>query len=139
VVETRPYGAWASPITAASMAGGMIGVSDVRVADGKLYWLEEPPRRGRPHGGDDPRGRRGAPAHARGFQRPHPGPRVRRRALRDDASGLWFSHFRDQKLYRQHSHSAPEAITPEGYRYADAVAAPGGGLIAVREEPYRPG
>src|SRR5215472_1465348 len=31
-----------------------------------------------------------------------------------------------------------EAVTPEKYRYADAVPAPGGGLIAVREDHTDP-
>ena len=42
----RPYGAWASPITAASLAEGAIGVADLRVADGQLYWLETRPAEG---------------------------------------------------------------------------------------------
>ena len=48
------------------------------------------------------------------------------------------SRFRDQKLYRQRAGGAPEPITPEGYRYADAVPAPGSGLIAVREDHTDP-
>ncbi|HLY80617.1 MAG TPA: S9 family peptidase, partial [Caulobacteraceae bacterium] len=53
-------------------------------------------------------------------------------------NGIWFSHFRDQKLYWQATGAAPEALTPEGYRYADAIALPGGGLIAVREDHTDP-
>src|SRR5260370_247178 len=44
--QTRPYGAWTSPITAASLAEGAIGVSDLKVADGQLYWLENRPAEG---------------------------------------------------------------------------------------------
>ena len=48
MAEVRPYGAWASPITAASLAEGAIGLADLRVADGKLYWLETRPAEGAP-------------------------------------------------------------------------------------------
>src|ERR1700722_20149421 len=41
-----PYGAWASPISAASLAKGAIGVGDLKVADGRLYWLENRPDEG---------------------------------------------------------------------------------------------
>src|SRR5580693_3127741 len=46
LAEVRAYGAWASPITAASLAEGAIGLSDLRVADGRLYWLETRPAEG---------------------------------------------------------------------------------------------
>jgi dipeptidyl aminopeptidase/acylaminoacyl peptidase len=138
LVETRPYGAWASPITAASMAGGMIGVSDVRVADGKLYWLENRPAEG---GRMVVMTREGGEAR----QLTPDGFNVRTRVHEYGGApyvmtpyGLWFSQFRDQKLYRQRSGAEPEAMTLEGYRYADAVAAPGGGLIAVREDHTDP-
>jgi dipeptidyl aminopeptidase/acylaminoacyl peptidase len=138
LAEIRPYGAWASPITAASMAEGMIGLADVRVADGKLYWLENRPAEGgrmvvmTKEGGE---ARQLTPG---GFN-------VRTRVHEYGGApyvmtpwGLWFSHFRDQKLYRQRAGGAPEPITPEGYRYADAVPAPGSGLIAVREDHTDP-
>jgi dipeptidyl aminopeptidase/acylaminoacyl peptidase len=120
------------------MAEGMIGLADVRVADGKLYWLENRPAEGgrmvvmTKEGGE---ARQLTPA---GFN-------VRTRVHEYGGApyvmtpwGLWFSHFRDQKLYRQRAGGAPEPITPEGYRYADAVPAPGSGLIAVREDHTDP-
>ena len=137
-METRPYGAWASPITAAGMADGMIGLADVRVADGKLYWLENRPAEGgrmvvmTREGGE---ARQLTPEGFNARTRVHEyggAPYVM------TPHGLWFSHFRDQKLYRQRAGGAPEPMTPDGYRYADAVAAPGGGLIAVREDHTDP-
>src|SRR5580692_743526 len=134
VAEQRPYGAWASPITAASLAEGAIGMGDLRVADGKLYWLETRPA----EGGrlvlmtiEDSAPRQLTPEGFNVRTRVHEyggAPFVAA------AGGVWFSHFRDQKLYRQANGGAPEALTPEGYRYADAVMVPGGGLIAVRED-----
>ena len=43
VAEISPYGSWVSPVTAASLAEGAIGVAEPRVADGRLYWLETRP------------------------------------------------------------------------------------------------
>ncbi len=137
-METRPYGSWASPITAASMAEGMIGVGDVRVADGKLYWLENRPSEG---GRMVVMTREGGEAR----QLTPDGFNVRTRVHEYGGApyamtpqGLFFSHFRDQRLYRQRAGGPPDAVTPEGYRYADAVAAPGGGLFAVREDHTDP-
>jgi dipeptidyl aminopeptidase/acylaminoacyl peptidase len=139
LAEIRPYGSWASPVTAASLAEGAIGVAEPRVAGGRLYWLETRPAEGgrlvamtRDSGGG---ARQLTP---KGFN-------VRTRvheygggsyAVAPD--GLWFSNFRDQKLYRQAGDATPEPMTPEGYRWADAVPAPGGGLFAVREDHTDP-
>src|SRR5205823_5255585 len=51
---------------------------------------------------------------------------------------IWFSNFADQRLYVLEPAGEPEALTPEGYRYADAAALPGGGLVAVREDHTDP-
>ena len=139
VAEIRPYGSWASPVTAASLAEGAIGVAEPRVADGRLYWLETRPAEG---------GRLVAMTRDAGGavkQLTPEGFNVRTRvheygggAYVVAPDGLWFSNFRDQKLYRQAGDAAPEPMTPEPYRFADAVPAPGGGLIAVREDHTDP-
>jgi dipeptidyl aminopeptidase/acylaminoacyl peptidase len=138
LAEVRPYGAWASPITAASLAEGAIGVAELRVADRKLYWLETRPA----EGGrlvimtqEDGQARQLTPEGFNARTRVHEyggAPYV------VTPTGVWFSHFRDQKLYWQALGAAPEALTPEGYRYADAIPLPGGGLIAVREDHTDP-
>ena len=138
MAEQRPYGAWASPITAASLAESGIGLADLRAANGKLYWLETRPAEGGRlvimtlDGGEvrqlTPEGfnaRTRVHEYGGAPYAPTPG-------------GVWFSHFRDQKLYWQPAGGAPEALTPEGYRYADAVRMDGGGLIAVREDHTDP-
>jgi dipeptidyl aminopeptidase/acylaminoacyl peptidase len=138
LAEVRAYGAWASPITAASLAEGAIGLSDLRVANGQLYWLETRPAEGgrlvimTSEGG-----------HIR--QLTPEGFNARTRVHEYGGApyvvapgGVWFSHFRDQKLYWQAPGAAPEALTPAGYRYADAIPLPGGGLIAVREDHTDP-
>jgi dipeptidyl aminopeptidase/acylaminoacyl peptidase len=138
VAEVRPFGAWASPITAASLAEGAVGLAELRVANGQLYWLESRPA----EGGrlvvmtrDDGVVRQLSPEGFNARTRVHEyggAPYV----VAPD--GVWFSQFRDQKLYRQAGDGAPEPMTPQGYRYADAVPAPGGGLIAVREDHADP-
>lgn len=136
--EVRVYGAWASPITAASLADGMIGLADLRVADGRLYWLENRPAEGGRLVLMTQDGGQARQLTPEGFN-------VRTRvheyggaAYLVTPAGVWFSHFRDQKLYLQAGDAAPEPMTPDGYRYADADAAPGGGLIAVREDHTDP-
>ena len=125
MAEQRPYGAWASPITAASLAEGAIGVAEVRAVDGKLYWLETRPAEGgrlvimTRDGGET---RQLTPEGFNARTRVHEyggAPYV------VTPNGIWFSHFRDQKLYWQAGgNGTPEALTPEGYRYADAIALP---------------
>jgi dipeptidyl aminopeptidase/acylaminoacyl peptidase len=131
----KPYGAWPSPVSAASLAEGAIGMSDLRVANGQLYWLESRPAEGGrlvvmtgDVGGD---ARQLTPERFNARTRVH---EYGGASFVVAPDGIWFSHFRDQKLYRQAEGVAPEPMTPDGYRYADATAAPGGGLIAVRED-----
>jgi dipeptidyl aminopeptidase/acylaminoacyl peptidase len=138
LAEQRPYGAWASPIDAASLAEGAIGLADLRAANGRLYWLETRPA----EGGrlvimtlDGGAVRQLTPEGFNARTRVHEYGGASYVAAPD---GVWFSHFRDQKLYWQPTGGAPEALTPEGYRYADAVRMPGGGLIAVREDHTDP-
>ena len=135
--QERPYGAWPSPVSAASLAQGAIGMADLRVADGRLFWVETRPAEG---------GRQVVMTLADGARQLTPeGYNARTRVHEYGGApfvvapdGLWFSHFRDQRLYRQLGQAAPEPMTPDGYRYADAVPAPGGGLIAVREDHTDP-
>jgi dipeptidyl aminopeptidase/acylaminoacyl peptidase len=137
--QTRPYGSWASPISAASLAEGAIGVGDLKVAEGRLWWLESRPAEG---------GRlvvMTAEVSGEGLRELTPRSFNARTRVHEYGGAafavahgaVWFSNFRDQRLYR-HGEGAPEPMTPEGYRYADAVIAPGGGLIAVREDHTDP-
>ena len=134
-----PYGTWVSPISAASLAEGVISVTDLRVAAGRLYWLESrPTERGRQvlMTGDERSVRQLTPE---GFN-------VRTRVheyggapFMVEGETLWFANFADQRLWAQRGHGAPQAVTPAGYRWADLVTAAGRGLIGVREDHTAPG
>jgi dipeptidyl aminopeptidase/acylaminoacyl peptidase len=139
--KIAPYGTWASPISAASLARGAIGVSDLRTADRRLFWLESRPDEG---------GRMVLMIRADGETRQltPPGFNVRTRVHEYGGAPyvvvgetVYFSNFSDQKLYAQAiggEAEAPVALTPAGYRYADLVAAPDGALIGVREDHIDP-
>ncbi|HWA61616.1 MAG TPA: prolyl oligopeptidase family serine peptidase [Caulobacteraceae bacterium] len=136
--EVRPYGEWASPITAESLAEGAIGVSELRVADGRLYWLESRPAEGGRlvlMTGDETAQTQLTPAHFNVRTRVH---EYGGAAYVVDGPRVLFSNFRDQRLYSQAGDAAPEALTPDGYRYADCVPAPAGGLVCVREDHTDP-
>src|SRR5437660_878563 len=44
--ETLPYGAWRSPITSELIVGEAIGLGEVRVDGGDIYWIEGRPSEG---------------------------------------------------------------------------------------------
>jgi dipeptidyl aminopeptidase/acylaminoacyl peptidase len=133
-----PGGAWDSPITFSSLVEGAIHASDLRVHDGRLYWLETRPSDGgrvvvMSDEGSGPSELTGAPFNVRTRVHEYGGaPYV----VADGA--VFFSNFSDQRLHVLRSGSAPEPLTPEGFRYADAAVIPGGGLVAVREDHSDP-
>jgi dipeptidyl aminopeptidase/acylaminoacyl peptidase len=138
--EAAPYGAWRSPITAASIAAGGVALSSAAISDGDVYWLEGKPLEA---------GRvvlvRLAPDGTR--QELTPSPMSVRTRVHEYGGGayavhgnaVFFSNFADQRLYRQDARSAPAPITPEpsvpsGTRFADACLTEDGHLlICVRE------
>ena len=133
-VTVAPGGAWASPISFESLVEGAISPSDLRACDGVLYWLESRPA----DGGrlvvmsDDGSGARpltSAPFNVRTRVHEYGGAPY---AVAPGA--IWFSNFADQNLHLLAPDGEVQAMTPEGYRYADAAALPGGGLAAVRED-----
>lgn len=135
-VTTAPFGSWTSPISAQRLASSSIGLADLRVHHGVVYWRESRPDEGgrqvimRLDAGGKPQ-----QLTPEGFS-------VRTRAheyggaayeVLDD--GLVFSNFADQRLYLQRGAAAPVAITPEGYRYADCKRHPTAArLVCVRED-----
>ena len=112
--ETLPYGAWRSPITSDLIVGETIGLGDVLVDGGDIYWIE-----GRPgEGGRNVLVRRTRTAHRditpAPFNVAHPGPRIRRRR------GAGASRARSSSAISPTSGStgrrpggAPQPLTPE--------------------------
>jgi len=135
-----PFGSWKSPITSALLTSSGIGFSELHFSNGKLFWLESRPDEG---------GRvaivrcrfPGVPSDVvpRLFN-------VRTRvheygggAYCVSGNTIFFSNFKDQRLYRQDGRAKPCPITPEppapaSLRYADGrVTKDGRLLICVRE------
>ena len=132
-----PYGSWDSPIKAANLAGAAIGMSDLRVQGGTIWWRESRPA----EGGRQVLMRRDADGRIAAIT--PEGFNVRTRvheyggnSYLVTADGVVFAHFADQRLYWQaFDGAAPVPLTPPGYQYADAVADPAHGrMLWVRED-----
>jgi dipeptidyl aminopeptidase/acylaminoacyl peptidase len=142
VSRALPYGSWPSPITAALVAAGGVGVGGPAVRDGEVWWSElRPSEAGRVvvvrRGGD------GAAIDVL------PAPWSARTRVHEYGGGAWwpgtdtlfFTSWDDQRLYRfDDGASEPTPITPEppaphAWRYADGRVSPDGRWIAcVRED-----
>ncbi|EGY01765.1 peptidase S9 prolyl oligopeptidase [Nitrospirillum viridazoti Y2] len=134
--KTAAYGTWASPITAARLAGSEIRLGDLMVDGGVPYWLESrPAEKGRyavvtPDGKGGIRELTGPEVNARTRVHEYGGG-----ALLATGGRLYFSNFADQRLYTlAEAGGAPQPLTPEGYRYADCVPGAPGHLYCVRED-----
>jgi dipeptidyl aminopeptidase/acylaminoacyl peptidase len=145
--RTAPYGSWKSPITAAAIASGMIGLDQVALDGEDIYWIERRPAEEGRHVVvcRTPDGRLAdvtpAPLNARTRVHEYGGG-----AYAVHQGTVYFSNFADQRLYRQDRvtgatglWAAPRPITPElPLRYADGVMdARRGRLVCVRED-HRP-
>lgn len=132
-----PYGSWKSPITSATIVSGTTAISGVAIDGADLYWKESRPTEG---------GRlalmRRAPDGAITQLTP---PDYNVRTTVHEYGGVsytvhhgvvYFSNFRDQRLYRQQSGGEPTPITPEAkLRYADGVVDERRNrMICVRED-----
>ena len=132
-----PYGTWKSPITSDLIVAGSIRLGEIRLDGAEIYWSE-----GRPtEGGRTVLVRWSAGQETDMALDPF---NVRTRvheygggAYQVAAGQIYFSNFADQRLYRQVAQSltAPIALTPEGYRYADMTVDQARNiLICVRED-----
>lgn len=140
--ETKiaPYGSWKSPITSDLIVKEAIGLGQVKLSDGEIYWVEMRPSEG---------GRqvivRQTPAGQRTDLTPagfNARTRVHEYGGGDYAvheGAVYFSNFADQQLYRVTGSRPPELISKDcddaRVRYADAVVdRERGRLICVRED-----
>lgn len=135
-----PFGSWRSPLTSALLTSSGIGFSELQFSDNHVCWLESRP---------DDAGRvvvvRCRPGEAPADATPQ-GFNVRTRAHEYGGGAyfvhgetVFFSNFKDQRLYRKDAAGAPRPITPEppapgSLRYADGRVTPDGKtIICVRE------
>ena len=137
-----PYGSWPSPIAAASVVEGSRGLSSLSFDNGYLYWVESRPQEGgrntimRWAAGGEPEEILPALWYARTRVQEYGG----RSVLVADGT-IWFSNFKDQRLYRMVPGNEPEAVTPElDLRYAGCILDRARSrLICVREDHRDPG
>ena len=134
--QTAPYGSWKSPVTSDLIVAQSVGLSEIRLDHGGVYWLES-----RPH--EAGRGVVvGAPGGCRDLV---PAPLSARNRVHEYGGGAWtvaagalyFSNDADQRLYRLDPAAAePVPITSEGaFRYADGlIDSVRRGWIGVRED-----
>lgn len=132
-----PYGSWKSPITADVIARGAVRLMQV-VLDGEdIYWLESRPA----EGGRYVIVKRSIDATVSDVT---PSPFYVRTTVHEYGGGdflvhngtVYFSNFKDQRLYVQKPGTAPQPITPaKEFRYADAIVdIQRHRLICVRED-----
>jgi len=132
------YGSWRSPITAELYASSFLGVHEPEVVDGRIYWKETRPKEGGRYVivrlEDDGIISEVSPKEFNVRTTVHEyggGDYV------VHAGDLYFSNFKDQRLYVQDDDTPPIPITPPGVdlRFADGVFdAKRNRLVMVRED-----
>lgn len=138
---TAPYGTWPSPITPAMLTEGAVGLSQVQVWSGRVWWNEaRPSEAGRQvlvsadAAGGEPADAFG-PTHSARTQVHEYGGRC---ATGHGDTVVW-SDWSDQRLWRRDTGGAPRPLTaeppaPRSLRYADPVIGPDGRwVVCVRE------
>ncbi|MBX3726117.1 MAG: S9 family peptidase [Xanthomonadales bacterium] len=134
--RSAPWGSWHSPLAAARLAGASVAMSDLKVADGRLWWRESRPDQG----GRQVLMRRDADGSI--IEYGPDGAYVRTRvheyggaSYLPTAEGLIYSHFPDQRLYLSATDAAPRPLTAADHRFADCVRDPARPrLLCVRED-----
>ncbi len=138
MAKVAQYGSWKSPITAELYASSYIGVDEPMLDDGYIFWNEFRPKEA---------GRHVIVRRSPDGQRIDVTPKdfYARTTVHEYGGGtyvvhngtVYFSNFKDQRLYRQPVGAQPEPITPASVdiRYADGVFdTKRNRLIIVRED-----
>lgn len=121
-MNVAPSGSWRSPISSDLIVSQTIGLSNVAVDGTQIYWLEKrPTEKGR-----------NVLVHWRneGVSDVTPAPYNVRTKVHEYGGGaflvadenIYFSHYGDNRLYRQREGESPQALTTESsLRYADLI------------------
>src|ERR671927_187050 len=135
--RVAPYGSWESPITSDLIVSATVGLGQTALDGADTYWVELRPS----EGGRNCVVRRTPDGHVTDVTPQGFNARTRVHeygggdfAVRDGA--VYFTNFADQRVYRQRTETAPQALTPGGgFRYSDFhLDALRGRLYAVRED-----
>lgn len=139
---SAPYGSWKSAVTAEMVAGARVSIGDLRAVGGRLYWTESVPEEGGSialyNSADGAAASRVTAAGTNVRTRVHEyggAPYV------IAGTNVFFSEFRDQRLYAIAPGGALSPKTPAGYRYADCqpkLESPVTELFCVREDHTDP-
>src|SRR5918912_1164663 len=119
--KIAPYGSWKSPITSDLIVSASVGLTQVELDGGDVYWIEVRPTEG---------GRSCVVRRTPGGRTADVIPRDYNSRTRVHEYGggdyavkdgtVVFSNFADQRLYRLTPDGAPAPVTPAGaLRYAD--------------------
>ncbi|GMR11788.1 MAG: S9 family peptidase [Anaerolineae bacterium] len=142
--KVRPYGSWASTLSAANVAEGISAPSQIIVSEGIVYWSESRPREAgrvaimrRLQNGEV---EQATPKDFNCRTRVH---EYGGGAFLADGKTLYASNFEDQRLYRIEAGADPVAISPEpeipaGLRYADGRLSPDRNRIYCVRERHEP-
>ena len=135
--KISPYGSWRSPITADAIVAGVIALSQIQADGDDLCWIEQRPA----EAGRNVVVRRLASGAIEDLTPPGYNARTRVHEYGGGAylahqGMVWFTNYKDQRLYRQDPGRPPVAITPaKDIRHADMVFDERRNrLIAVRED-----
>ncbi len=121
--NVAPYGSWKSPITADLIASKSIGLVEAAFDGDNIYWIESRPL----EGGRYVIVRRTPDGQTVDLTPPPLNTRTRVHEYGGAAflvvdGTVFFSHFSDNRLYRQDPGAEPRPITPEAdLRYADMI------------------
>ena len=140
--KTSAFGSWKSPVTSDLIVSGTIGLADPAIVGEDTYWIESrPSEKGRSVIVRQTKDGGVSDAIPQGFNA--------RTTVHEYGGGaylvndgvIYFSHFADQRLYRQSPGAQPEAVTlSENMYYADGVIDRARNrMLAVREDHSSPG
>ncbi len=137
-----PYGSWPTPIDSQLVVRAAVGIGEVAVGDGAVWWAEQRPQ----EGGRTQLVRLGADG---GRREVLPEGANARTAVHEYGGGAWWVHgetvwyteWADQRLHRLRPGGEPETLTPggtvpRGERWADGDVHPDGSRMAVVRERH---